>query len=102
MRSQKPVEQQKIARERIEMLFREAASAEPELARRYMRLAKKIGMRYNVRLGKRRRYFCKHCYAYFTSLNSQRRLKNGKINIKCLSCNKVMRFPYKERKIIST
>lgn len=94
----KPEYQRKIAKERIDILFEEAASAEPALARRYMQLAKKIGMRYNVRLGKPKRRFCRQCYAYFTAKNSQTRIKAGTINIKCLSCNKTMRYPFKSKR----
>jgi len=89
--------QQKIARERISILFKEAAaSSDAALARRYMQLAKKIGMRYNVRLGKLKRRFCKNCYSYFSSKNSRIRFKNGTISIKCLSCNSVKRIRYKK------
>lgn len=96
MRSQKQDYEKKIAMERIEILFREAASADAKRAKRYMQLAKKIGMRYNVRLGRLKRKFCKYCYSYFTSANSETRLKKGTINIKCLSCNNVKRIRYKK------
>src|SRR3989338_485217 len=55
MARQKPEYQVKIAKERIAILFDEArktAASEPDLAKRYMLLAKRIAMRYNVRLGK--------------------------------------------------
>ena len=98
-RGKKPDYQIKIAKERIAILFSEAEKAvkeDPELAKRYMKLAKRIGMRYNVRLGKLRRKFCKHCYNYFLpGKTSIHRLKDGKINVKCLSCNKVIRYPYR-------
>ena len=95
----KPEWQVKIAKERIVILFDEAAKAvkeDPELAKRYMKLAKRIGMRYNVRLEKMRWKFCKYCYNFFLpGKTCTQRLKNGKINIKCLSCNKVIRYPYR-------
>ncbi len=96
----KPEYQIKIAKERIVILLDEAKNAakdEPQLARRYCALAKKIGMRYNVRLGKLKKRFCKYCYSYFTSGNSRRRLKSGVITIKCFSCGKIMRMPYKPK-----
>lgn len=97
MRSRnKPEYQEKIAEERIDILFKEAASAEPELGKRYVRLAKKIGMRYNIRLGRLKRKFCRHCYSFFTAKNSKIRIKNGTINIKCLSCNNVKRITCKK------
>jgi RNase P subunit RPR2 len=91
----KPVHQVKIAKERIEILMSEAAASRPEFARRYMKLAKKIGMRYNVRLGEHKKKFCKYCFSYYTSENSTRRLKNGILSITCKVCKKVTRIPYK-------
>lgn len=97
-RSQKPEYQIKIAKERILILFDEAAKAatdEPQLAQRHVQRAKKIGMRYNVRLGALRKRFCRHCFAYFTGTNARRRLVRGMLKIKCLSCNRTMSVPYK-------
>ena len=100
-RGKRPEYQIKIAKERIAILFDEAekmVKEDPELAKRYMKLAKRIGMRYNVRLGKLKRRFCKYCYNYFLSGKTcTQRLKNGRINIKCLSCNRVTRIIYKSR-----
>ena len=102
MQRRKPETQIKIAKERIDILFKEAkevARERPDLARRYVRLAKKIGMRYNVRLGRLKRNFCKYCYSFFIpGVTCSQRLRNGKITIKCLSCNKIIRYPYKNRK----
>jgi len=98
-RGTKPEYQLKIARERIAILFDEArktAKEDPDLARRYIRLAKKIGMRYNIRLGKLRRKFCKHCFTYFLpGINCQQRVNNKKITIKCFNCHKTVKYPYK-------
>ncbi len=103
MRSRKkPESQKKVARERIALLFKEAAaSTDAGSARRYMQLAKKIGMRYNVRLGGLKRRFCKSCYAFFTPRNSVTRVKNGTISIKCLSCNNVKRVKTRKNRVHS-
>ncbi len=91
----KPEWQIRIAKERIGILFEEAAkSKDPALQKRYMKLAKKIGMRYNVRLGKRKKQFCKHCFAYFGP-DARRRLKNGKLVIVCPGCKRISRQVYK-------
>jgi ribonuclease P protein subunit RPR2 len=96
----KPEYQVKIAKERIDTLFDEAEKIRkenPKLAQRYIVLAKKIGMRFNVRIPKHlKRKYCKYCYSSLPA--SGRRLKNGIINIKCLNCNKMIRFPYKPKK----
>lgn|SRR3989338_563931 len=91
----KPEWQIKIAKERIDILFDEARkSPDKGLQQRYMQLAKKIGMRYNVRLGGKKRLFCKHCFYYFGS-DAKRRLKNEKLVIVCPGCKRVTRQAYK-------
>ncbi len=96
----KPEYQKKLAEERIELLFKEAMDAkkDAELARKYVHLAKKIGMRYNVRTPKKfKRMYCKYCYSLLVH-NSKQRLKGGRLNIKCFSCNKTMRYLYKNKR----
>ena len=100
MRRGKPEYQLKIARERIQILFGEAeksAKEEPQLAKRYIQLARKIGMRYNVRIPRDlKRKFCKHCHAFLRfGVNARLKLKNGVVTIKCFSCNKTTHYPYK-------
>lgn len=91
----KPEWQIKIAKERISILFGEAKKTKDKnLQRRYMRLAKKIGMRYNVRLGSRKKLFCKHCFYYFGA-DARRRLKDGKIVVTCPGCKRITRQIYK-------
>lgn len=91
----KPEWQIKIAKERINILFDEAAKTkDKQLQKRYMKLAKKIGMRFNVRLGKRKKLFCKTCFHYFGG-DTKRRLKNGKLVIVCPGCKRVSRQVYK-------
>ena len=64
----KAEEQVRIAKERIEVLFKEAKGAfkeDPKLANRYVKLARKIAMKYKVRIRPElKRRFCKHCYCY--------------------------------------
>ncbi len=100
-RQAKPEWQQRIARERIEILFEHAKreiKKHPERTKRYVELARKIGMRYNVRLTKDvKRSVCKNCNALLIpGLTSQVRLdkKTKTVNIKCLECEKIYRYPY--------
>ena len=96
----KPAWQIKIAKERIDILFKEAqkmVKEDPNLAKRYVELARKIGMRYNVRIQKEfKRQYCKYCKAFLLpGFSSRQRLKKGILHITCLGCDKVMRIPYK-------
>lgn len=102
MRRQKKSDwQQRIAKERIQILFELAEKNfkfHPERSRRYTELARKIGLRYNVRLGKElKRKFCKNCNSLLVPgktskvrLDSKRKI----IVINCLQCNKIYRISY--------
>lgn len=69
----------------------------PERARRYVELARKIGMRYNVRTPANfRRSFCKSCRAYLVpSRNARVRVDEGRIIVTCGGCGAVQRRPYR-------
>jgi len=100
--NRKPEQYIKIAEERIEILF-DLAEKEfkqhPERSKRYVQLARKIGLRYNVRLPKEiKRKFCKKCNSLLIpSVTSKVRIdsKTKAITIKCLNCEKTYRYPYK-------
>jgi len=100
-RSKKPIQYLKIAKERIEILFGLAEkefSKHPERSRRYIELARKIGLRYNIRLSKeQKRKFCKNCNSLLIpGKTSQVRIKSDKrtVTTKCLNCNRIYRYPY--------
>lgn len=93
-------ERRRIALQRIHQLFQQAEKRafenRMELANRYVELARKISMRYLVRMPKKyKRRYCKHCYTYLIpSKNCRVRLKNRKVVITCFKCKKIMRYPY--------
>ena len=92
----KPESQLKIARKRIKDLFDQAEDNE-KYADRYVQLARKIAMKYKIRIPpKLKRRFCKHCYKYLRQGKNVRvrRTKKG-IIYTCLECGKQMRFPIK-------
>jgi ribonuclease P protein subunit RPR2 len=88
-----------IAGERIEILFnlaqKEARAKNLHRANRYVDLARKIGMRYNVRIpGNYKRRFCRHCHTYLVpGDNSRVRIRDKKIIIFCKTCNGYTRMP---------
>ncbi|MBI5060772.1 MAG: ribonuclease P [Candidatus Aenigmarchaeota archaeon] len=101
-RGKKPEHQIRIAKERILILFDEAAKMVKEdsaLANRYVALARKIGMRYNVRLPTNlKRKVCKYCKAFLQpGVTSSVRLKNGCVRVKCFNCNKMIFYPLRQR-----
>ena len=81
----------KIADERVDILLGLAgkiAGTDPDRARRYVGLARRIGMRYSVRLGERRRLFCRKCLIPLVpgATAKVRIAKGGRKIVACLSC----------------
>ncbi|MBU0898702.1 MAG: ribonuclease P [Nanoarchaeota archaeon] len=101
----KPEWQTKLAKERIEKLFKESKESfekHPERSHRYVEMARKISMRYNIAIPRiLKRKICKHCYKFLVSgKNAQVRTnsKHQAVIVKCLECGKVTRFPYRKEK----
>ena len=94
-------EKVKIAKERIEILFNLAEKElkkHPERSRRYVELARKIGMRCNVRLTREQKgKFCKKCNQLLTTKKTAKIKVDPQkkfMEIKCLSCGSIHRKPY--------
>ena len=98
-RSAKPDWQQKIAKERIDILFDLAGKnlgKNLERSQRYVELARKIGMRYNVRFSKEmKRKFCKNCNTLLKGAKAQVRTERKSLIIKCQVCNTIYKYSYK-------
>jgi ribonuclease P protein subunit RPR2 len=95
----------KIAEERMEILFHQAEeelSHHPERSHRYAKMARNIAQKYNL---KNQPHWntrqCKSCHKFLKpGFNSQIRLTNSSIRIKCLECGEIRRIPYiKEKKM---
>ena len=88
----------KIGLERIEILFKEAERNE-EYANRYVFLARKLAMRYNIKIpSKLKRKYCHHCYKYFNPKQYKVRTnsKTKAIEYTCQVCQNVTRFGYRD------
>jgi ribonuclease P protein subunit RPR2 len=99
---QKPTWQQDIANERIEILFNlaeEEFKKYPERSMRHIQLARKIGLRYNVRLSKKlKRKFCRSCNSLLLPGSTEQTRIDSKTKTivkKCLKCGKISRQLYK-------
>ncbi|EQB73447.1 MAG: hypothetical protein AMDU4_FER2C00073G0093 [Ferroplasma sp. Type II] len=88
----------KISRERIDTLFNEAKNTENiNLARRYIRLMEKIGMRMNITIDRTiKRSYCKNCKAPYKEIRIS--LKNKMIVVHCPYCGDIRRIPFKKQK----
>ena len=96
-RGRRTKNQERIAKERIELLLELALKSSnednSEQSRRFVELALLISKRYNQRLTKSQRLkICRDCNNFLTSKNSRNRLspKGWKI-ITCLECSSVSR-----------
>ncbi len=88
-----------MAQERIVRLF-ELAEQEfktnPDRSNRYAQLARRIGMRYRVRMPyELKQRMCRHCHAYLVQgVSASTRLSGTCITTTCAKCGKQMRIPY--------
>jgi ribonuclease P protein subunit RPR2 len=98
-------ETRQIALQRIRTLFelaKENIREEPELAQRYVQIARKIAMRTRVKLPvEYRRLICRHCKSFiYPSVNCRVRVQQRRephVAITCLACGKTMRIPLRSR-----
>lgn len=94
-----------IALERIHILFRLAQKTigkNPELAQRYVHIARKIAMATRVRIPREyRRQVCRRCKRFiYPGVNCRVRIQSGgtpHVVITCLDCGKRMRLPLRRK-----
>lgn len=90
-----------IAEKRIIILFnlaeKNAHDNRFDLADRYVKLARKLSMRYLIKIpSEYKRSYCKHCCSYLLpSVNSRFRIRNKTLVIFCEKCGKFTRIPLK-------
>jgi ribonuclease P protein subunit RPR2 len=100
-RFNKPAAQQKIAEQRILDLLdlaRKQFDSQKELSKRYTSLARKIALKYKIRLpAALKRNICKHCHALrMQGKNLRVRTLKGHLVYTCLECKGIMRYVYKK------
>ena len=96
----KPQKFREIASERIEELFKQAKlmfKEDPKLSDRYVQLARRISMKYKVKIPKEnKRKICKSCHRYLVAgVNCRVRTTRGHVTYYCLNCKHFMRFRYR-------
>ncbi|WP_456482453.1 ribonuclease P protein component 4 [Methanopyrus sp.] len=92
----------KIALERTERLLKLARTVyheDPDRARRYVELARRIAMKARVRLPKHlKRSFCKRCNTpLIPGVTARVRLRQNRmphVSVTCLECGYIYRYPY--------
>ena len=104
-RRDKPEWMKQIAEERIEILFREAEtifSESPKLANRYVFIARKIAMKFNLKIpSELKRRFCHKCYSYLMPGENAKVRTNSQT--KCVEwtceCGEVNRYGYAKESV---
>ena len=101
----KPEWQTGIAKDRIKTLLKQAelnVKTNPSYSRRYVELARKIAMRYTIRLPKTvKRMICKKCNSFLVAGENCTVRTNPKqqaVIITCKNCVAIQRFPYRKEK----
>jgi ribonuclease P protein subunit RPR2 len=98
----------RAAQERIQDLFSlaelEARRAPPNLSQRYVVLARRVGMRYNVRLLREYRdVYCRGCSMFWVEgLSVRTRLRSGRRSQTCLGCGRIRRTVFKHHRPASS
>ncbi len=93
----------KIAEERVNILFNRAQEEffqNRERSHRHVQMARDIAQKYNLKIEPTwNRRHCKNCHKFLQpGTNSQVRLKNSSVEIKCLECGEIRRIPYTREK----
>ncbi len=89
-----------MAAQRMVRLFdlaEESFDVDPDLSKRYVLLARRIGMRHRVRMPAYLKHkVCKGCGAYLVPGASCRvRVRGGRVVTTCLECGKSSRRPFR-------
>jgi len=94
--------ERKIAKERIRILFEmmeKMKNEDYELARRYVELARRIAMKYRLKLPKRYRLlFCKKCLYPYKEGRFRVRVRKSRVIITCLNCGYERRIPIRPKR----
>ena len=96
----KSSKQLKIAKARINFLFKlakEHFKEDSKLSDRYVKLARRIAMKYKVRLPSTlKKRMCKHCHRYLVpGINCRVRIHKHRLIYYCFGCKHYMRHPVK-------
>ena len=76
---------------------KEVFGTKPELAHKYAKKARRIALKYKLRLPLNlKRTICKNCHSYLVpGKNLRVRTRKGHVVYYCLNCKKFMRIGYK-------
>ncbi len=96
----KPDKQVKIAKARIKFLFDEAKESfkkNSKLSDKYIKLARRIAMRYKIRMpSELKKQFCRNCNKFLVpGANCRVRIHKHRVIYYCMGCRHYIRHPIK-------
>ena len=96
----KPIHQLKIAKRRIDFLFKlakEYFKEDNRLSNKYVKMARRIAMKYKIRLpSSMKKRLCSNCHSYLVpGVNCRVRIHKHRIIYYCIGCKHYGRHPIK-------
>ncbi len=88
------INSKKLLKSEIEELIKNSFSKK-DLTDEEIKKLRKLAMSKNIKLQNYKKNFCKKCFSFFNSNNSQIRIKNKFKIIRCKKCNYVSRWKIK-------
>jgi len=84
-------------RELVTLAHTEERGGDPAAVKRFVQLARRIGMRYQVSLpSELRRRICRECDAILVPGRTARhRVTQGRLIVTCLQCGVIKRYPFR-------
>ena len=80
----------KLSKQEIQEKIQEIFSSNP--SPKQIKKIKKLAMSKNIKLGNLRKKFCKKCYSFFNTNNSEIKIKKPYRIIKCRKCGYLSRW----------
>ena len=80
----------KLSKQEIQEKIQEIFSSNP--SPKQIKKIKKLAMSKNIKLGNLRKKFCKKCYSFFNTENSEIKIKKPYRIIKCRKCGYLSRW----------
>ncbi len=98
--NKKPAQQLKIAKKRIDFLFKlakEHFKQDSSLSDKYIKTARRIAMKYKIKIpSSSKKMICKNCHAYLVpGFNCRVRIHKHRVIYYCLGCKSYNRQPFK-------
>ncbi len=87
------MKKEKFSKQEIQDKIKEIFKNNP--SPKEIKKAKRLAMSKNIKLKELRKKFCKKCYSFFNSKNSEIRIKKSLKIIKCKTCGYVSRYTIK-------